>query len=119
MNLSFRLACSALILFTNGAVLAETSTQRIDARQAKQQQRINQGVATGQLTPAEAARLQHGQAHVQQIENRATADGVVTGQERARIEQAQDAQSRRIAKQKHDRQHDLNHNGRVDRPRKG
>ena len=66
---------------------------------------------------AEAARMEAGQARVQGMENRAQADGTVTGRERARIEHAQDVQSARIHRQKHDRQHDLNHNGRVDRRR--
>jgi hypothetical protein len=51
------------------------------------------------------------------MENRAKAVGVVTRAERARLHQAQDAQSARIYRQKHDRQHDYNHNGRVDRRR--
>lgn len=93
------------------------STPRIDTRQADQAARIEQGKASGELTPREAARLQHGQRHVQSMENRALADGKVTGAERARIEGAQDAQSARIARQKHDRQHDFNHNGRADRRR--
>lgn len=97
--------------------LAQTaSTPRIDQRQANQQQRIDQGVQSGALTQQEAARLQHGQEHVQNIENKATADGKVTAKERARIEHAQDVQSKRIYRQKHDRQHDFNHDGRMDRP---
>jgi hypothetical protein len=92
-------------------------TPVIDQRQANQEARIQQGVATGELTPREAARLEGGQQHVQNLENKAKADGVVTPGEKARITQAQDVQSRRVAKQKHDRQHDYNHNGRVDRRR--
>lgn len=97
--------------------LAQTaSTPRIDQRQASQQQRIDQGVQSGALTQQEAARLEKGQQHVQKLEDKATADGKVTAKERARIEHAQDVQSRRIYRQKHDRQHDLNHDGRMDRP---
>jgi hypothetical protein len=98
-------------------VLAQTaSTPRIDQRQTNQQQRIDQGVQSGALTQQEAARLQQGQAHVQKLEDKATADGKVTAKERARIEHAQDVQSKRIYRQKHDRQHDFNHDGRKDRP---
>ena len=43
-------------------------------------------------------------------------EGVVTRQERGRLHHAQDVQSRRLYAQKHDRQHDYNHNGRIDRP---
>jgi len=81
-----------------------TSTPRIDQRQAEQQKRINQGVQSGQLTTKEAARLEKGQAHVQKMENKAMADGKVTKKERARIEHAQDQQSRKIHREKHDKQ---------------
>ena len=99
-------------------VLAQTNTPRVDQRQANQQQRIDQGVASGQLTGKEAARLESGQERVQKIEDRAKADGTVTPKERARLQQAQINQSRKIARQKHDRQHDLNHDGKMDRPRR-
>ena len=80
------------------------STPRIDARQANQDRRIEQGEKSGALTAKEAARLEKGQAGVQKMENRAAADGKVTAKERARIEHAQDKQSRRIYRQKHDKQ---------------
>lgn len=104
-------------------VLAQTApakdpaaTPGIDKRQAEQQKRIDQGVASGSLTQQEAARLQKGQERVQAVEDKAKSDGVVTKKERARIQHAQDVQSRHIAKQKHDRQHDRNHDGKRDRP---
>ncbi|MBS1160673.1 MAG: hypothetical protein H6R15_3092 [Proteobacteria bacterium] len=98
--------------------LAQANTPRVDQRAANQQQRIDQGVASGSLTPREANRLERGQLHVDRMEARAKADGVVTNRERARLHQAQDVQSRRIYSQKHDRQHDYNHNGLLDRPRR-
>ena len=97
-------------------VLAQTNTPNIDQRQANQQRRIDQGVKSGELTGKEAARLEKGQEHVQKLEDKAKADGVVTKKERARLEHAENVQSRRIAREKHDRQHDLNHDGKVDRP---
>jgi hypothetical protein len=86
------------------ALAQTTSTPRIDQRQANQEQRIEQGVKSGQLTGKEAARLEKGQARVQKMEDKAVADGKVTKKERAKIEKAQDKQSRRIAKEKHDKQ---------------
>ena len=59
---------------------------------------------SGSLTEKEAARLDKGQAHVQKMENKAVADGKVTKKERARLEHAQDNQSRKIYRQKHDKQ---------------
>lgn len=81
-----------------------TSTKRIDQRQANQQKRIDQGVQSGQLNQKEAARLEKGQAHVQKKEDKAMADGKVTKKERARIEHAQDVQSKKIRREKHDKQ---------------
>jgi len=97
-------------------VLAQTNTPNIDQRQANQQQRIDQGVKSGQLTGKEAARLEKGQEHVQKLEDKAKADGKVTKKERARIQHAENVQSRHIARQKHDRQRDMNHDGKKDRP---
>ena len=106
----------AIALSVPALAFAQTKTPRVDQRQANQQQRIDQGVASGSLTQHEANRLERGQQRVDNIEARAKADGVVTREERARLHQAQDTQSRRIYAQKHDGQHDYNLNGRVDRP---
>lgn len=84
---------------------ATPATQGIDKRKAEQQQRIDQGVKSGQLTPREAARLEKGQAKVQRMEDKAKADGVVTAKERKQLAHEQDKQSKRIAREKHDRQH--------------
>jgi hypothetical protein len=83
---------------------ASTNTPRIDARQDNQAKRIDQGVASGQLTPKEAAKLDAGQAKVQAAEDKAKADGKVTKKERAKITKKQNKQSKKIAKQKHDNQ---------------
>ncbi len=80
---------------------AQTNTPAIDARQSNQEQRIQQGVGSGQLTAKETYQLEKGQARVQNMENRAKADGVVTNRERARISQAQNVQSQRIYNKKH------------------
>ncbi|PKO83798.1 MAG: hypothetical protein CVU17_06875 [Betaproteobacteria bacterium HGW-Betaproteobacteria-11] len=98
-------------------VLAQTNTPNIDQRQQNQQQRIEQGVQSGALTPRETTHLEKGQAHVERMEDRAKADGTVTARERARLEHAENVQSRQIAHEKHDRQHDFNHDGVKDRPR--
>lgn len=81
-----------------------TSTPRIDQRQKNQQQRIDQGVKSGQLTPKETARLNKEQARIQKMEDKARADGKVTAKERARIEKAQDRASRNIERERHDKQ---------------
>jgi hypothetical protein len=80
------------------------STPRIDKRQDNQEQRIEQGTKSGQLTKKEAARLEKGQARVQKMEDKAAADGKITKKEKARIEKAQDRQSKKIYREKHDQQ---------------
>jgi hypothetical protein len=85
-------------------VFAQTATPGIDQRQMNQEQRIDQGVASGQLNQREANRLERGQQRVDNMENRAKSDGVVTARERNRIQHAQNVESKRIYRQKHDRQ---------------
>lgn len=80
-------------------------TPGIDKRQEMQQKRIDQGVQSGQLNQKEAARLDRGQDRIQKMEDKAKADGTVTKKERDRIHHAQDQQSRKIHREKHDKQH--------------
>ena len=81
------------------------SSPRIDHRQAAQQRRINQGIASGELTRREADRLEREQARIRRAEDRALADGRLTRNERAKIERMQDKASAHISAEKHDRQH--------------
>ena len=94
----------SILVSSASVVAAQTNTPGLDGRQATQEQRIQQGVGSGQLTPRETYKLEQGQARVQNLENKAKADGVVTNAERAKIQGAQDVQSKRIYNQKHDAQ---------------
>lgn len=98
------LAVCGLILSINGLALAQANTPVIDERQANQEQRIDQGISSGQLKEREANRLNKQQEHINKMEDRAKSDGVMTKKERARIVAAQDRASRHIAREKHDRQ---------------
>jgi hypothetical protein len=71
------------------------------ARNLNQQKRIEQGADSGALTNREAASLEAGQAHVDRIEGRAAADGHVGPAEQAHIQHAENRQSRRIYREKH------------------
>ncbi len=77
---------------------------RVDRRQDRQEQRIDKGVQSGALTPPETKKLERGQQHVEALETRAQADGTITAREKVRLEHAQDVQSKRIYRQKHDNQ---------------
>ena len=98
------LAVCGLILGINGPALAQANTPVIDERQANQEQRIDQGISSGQLNEREKNRLNKQQEHINKMEDRAKSNGVMTKKERARIVAAQDRASRHIAREKHDRQ---------------
>lgn len=99
-----KFVAAATVVALASPAFAQSSTPRIDQRQENQERRIEQGVKSGALNKKEAARLEKGQARVQKMENKAAADGKVTAKERARIEKAQDRESRRIYREKHDKQ---------------
>lgn len=98
------LAVCGLILGINELALAQANTPVIDERQTNQEQRIDRGIASGQLNEREANRLNEQQEHINKMEDRAKSDGVMTKKGRARIVAAQDRASRHIAREKHDRQ---------------
>jgi hypothetical protein len=90
---------------TTGVAFADTSTPRVERREKRQQERIEQGTRSGQLTPREAHRLEAGQRHVDRVEDRAKADGKVTPRERRKLNRVQNHQSRRIHRLKHNGRH--------------
>ena len=99
------LACAALsFVLLAPTAFADDPTPRVDKRQDYQRDRIEHGIRNGSLTRPEVSGLVKGQRHVRRMERRALSDGAVTGKERVRIEHAQDRQSRRIFRQKHDGQ---------------
>ncbi len=106
--MNIRITLLALSLLGASTAFSQTAdpaaTPRIDKRETRQEQRIQQGSASGALTSQEATRLGKGQAHVDHMQDKAAADGKVTKRERARIHHAQNKQDRHIKRQKHDRQ---------------
>lgn len=98
------LVACGVVLGASGMVYAQAETPGIDQRQANQERRIDQGIASGQLNQREANRLDRQQDRIDRMENRVKADGVVTDKERARITHEQNQASRHIAREKHDAQ---------------
>lgn len=81
------------------------SSQRMQAdvqRNINQQQRIEQGVKSGQLTNREIGKLENGQARVDRAEARSGANGRVSANEQQRVQKTENRQSKRIYRQKHD-----------------
>jgi hypothetical protein len=93
--------CAVGTAVLSAAAMAGESTPRVDQRQDNQKARIHQGVDSGELTRHETHNLVEGQRHVNRVERRAAADGAVTAKERLRLEQAQDHQSDRVFRLKH------------------
>ncbi|MFO1345360.1 MAG: hypothetical protein U1E85_03590 [Rhodocyclaceae bacterium] len=95
---------AALMAITSGAAFAQSAGNEFVQRNVNQQQRIEQGLQSGQLTTREAARLEKGESRVENMEARALRDGQVTRNEARHIDQAQDRLSRDIYREKHDAQ---------------
>jgi hypothetical protein len=73
----------------------------IDARQVRQDWRIDQGVRSGSLTPAETRVLRVEQGRIARTRDRALADGAMSVRERTRITREQNQASRDIHRLKH------------------
>lgn len=71
------------------------------ARDVRQETRIADGIAQGQLGNREVAALERGQARTGARQAHVAADGKVTAAEAHRVERAQDRQSRRIHRLRH------------------
>jgi hypothetical protein len=87
--------------------LAQTTATEVQ-RNVNQQERIEQGLKSGQLTTREAAKLEGAESRVEKMESRALKDGKLSPEERARIDRAQNQVSRDIYREKHDAQVNLN-----------
>ncbi|WP_269532737.1 hypothetical protein [Chitinimonas sp. BJYL2] len=103
MNRTTAFAALATLAFTLPA-FAGDNTPRVDKRQAKQEHRIEQGIASGELTEREANRLERRDDRIEAREAHMKADGTVTRAERARLHHALNKESRAIKRQKHDGQ---------------
>jgi hypothetical protein len=88
----------------SGVSFAQTNDPVVQKRMGIQEQRIDQGIESGQLTPREAGRLEANQARIKQMEQRMKSDGQLTGRERNRLQNMLDNSGARIFRQKHDRQ---------------
>lgn len=86
-----------------GSAVAQTTGSEVQ-RNVNQQERIEQGLQSGQLSTHEASKLESGEARVDRMESNAMKDGSLSSAEKARIQKAQNAESKAIYGQKHDAQ---------------
>jgi hypothetical protein len=91
-----------------GGVLAlgVAGAQTVGEREANQQQRIQQGAASGELTHHETKKLEKKEAHIRREVRRDRAEngGYLTPSERAHVAKQQNHVSKKIYKEKHDNQ---------------
>ncbi len=101
MNLT-KLALIATLSLTTAALTAQTS-QEINQRKENQQDRIAQGVKSGQLTAGETSHLERQEAGINHEEKamRAQDDGHLTKADKSLINKQQNQESRRIYRDKH------------------
>lgn len=86
----------------NSTTTGQIFTSAVEKKQCEQQQRIQQGIRSGELTRKEVARLEMQQAKINQCKRIARVDGIVTPYERAIIKHEQRRADRVIAIQKLD-----------------
>ena len=96
------IAVFTFIVFAGIIQTQAQETPRADHREKNQRHRIQNGVASGELTRRETANARHDQRTIRRSEHRAKADGVVTRSERARLDNKQDRASRQLRRDKHD-----------------
>jgi hypothetical protein len=70
-------------------------------RDVNQQNRIEQGLQSGQLNTKEASQLERGEARIDRMESNALKDGNLSQQEAAKIQRAQNQESAEIKQLKH------------------
>jgi hypothetical protein len=86
--------------FLSTAALAQT-VQQDQQRDVNQQQRIDQGLQSGELSSREAGHLEREQQLGDKMEARDLRDGTISSSEQARLNAAQNKASRDIAADKH------------------
>jgi hypothetical protein len=90
-------------LILTGALSFGLSAQTVNQREENQQDRIAQGVKSGQLTPGETSRLEGREGRVDREVNRdrRAGNGHLTAGERARVNRQQNRMSKSIYRDKH------------------
>ncbi|MBA5688330.1 hypothetical protein [Rugamonas apoptosis] len=101
MKINKLLLTAALATLIAPAFAQSTTTPKVDARQERQEMRIEQGVNSGQLTARETLNLEKREAKIESDKEKAKADGKVTPQERAHLNKELDHTSNKIYRKKH------------------
>lgn len=100
MKKSLTLALVAAFAVIGTASAQQTTGSEVQ-RNVDQQNRIEQGLQSGQLSTKEASQLEKGEAHVDKMEANANKNGAPTAAQQARIQKAQNRESAAIYNDKH------------------
>lgn len=106
IKLSLFLVSIFVLKFIVSEAHAQTNHQR--KRNHRQQERIQKGVESGQLTRNEAKKLRREEKEIRKAERSAEADGIVTVAEKKKIQQMQNNVSQDINKMKHNKRKQRN-----------
>ena len=90
----------AVGLLVAGAALGQTTASTVQ-RDVNQQERIEQGLQSGELNTREAGQLERQEATVDRMQSKALKDGNLSPAEQARLQGAQNKVSRDIYRDKH------------------
>ena len=99
--MKFNALITAAMLAASAGAYAQATTAGSVQRDVNQQERIEQGLKSGQLTTREAGKLEREESKVDHLQAQALKDGKLTPAEKARLEGAQNQVSRDIAAAKH------------------
>lgn len=91
----------ALALSLPGVTAAQDRTPHLNGRQENQQDRIQQGIKSGQLTRGEARRLESREGRLQANKLEDKARGPLTQKERAQLNRQANRDSRAVYRMKH------------------
>ncbi len=97
-NLGIALVTAMLF---SGAAMAQTNAQNDTQRDVNQQQRIEQGLQSGQLSTKEAGKLEKQEQHIDKMEARDLKNGNISPAEQAKLNAEQNKVSHDINKDKH------------------
>jgi hypothetical protein len=97
-SITFQLIAASLL---TTAAWAQTPAEQDQQRDVNQQQRIEQGLQSGQLSTKEAGSLERQQQHIDKMEAHDMKNGAITPTEQARLNAAQNRASNNIYADKH------------------
>src|SRR5438067_11197093 len=102
--MKLRILVIAALASIAGTAMAGTADPVVNQRQVNQHERIEQGIASGELTKREATRLKVEQRAIRAEERAFKSDGKLTKAERKQLNRDLNRSSRDIYHQKHDAQ---------------